>query len=341
MPRILLALVLGLSLAACQKASSSEKITLDLGRPAGGTPVVTFRGGALTTEDIEHQFSMLPPMVRMRYQSPALKKDYVEGLARVELLSREAVRLGLQNDPDVVETMKKVLAQKAQQQILKQEAPDPTDADLQAYYDSHQPEFQRPAQIQVQDLFLAAEAKADPAKRKAKAAQADKLLAKAKTLKPEDERGFAELVKANSDDQLTKPLGGDLRPLRFEDLQTRYGPDVANAAKALTTPGSLSPVVPTDSGFHILRLKVQVPARVQPLAEVKGQIRSRLVSERRNAASEALMARLKTEMNYKLDETALASINAAPAPGSPGAGVGLPPGIPAPNPAGSPAPVTK
>src|SRR5262249_59168058 len=182
------------------EASSSEKITLDLGRQAGGTPVVTFRGGALTTEDIEHQFSMLPPMVRMRYQSPALKKDYVEGLARVELLSREAVRLGLQNDPDVVETMKKVLAQKAQQQVLKTEAPDPTDADIQAFYDAHQADFQRPEQIQLQDLFLAAEAKADPAKRKAKAALADKLLAKAKTLKPQHQPPFPHLVNPNSHD---------------------------------------------------------------------------------------------------------------------------------------------
>ena len=339
MPRLFLALVLGLALAACQKASSSERITFDLGRQSSGTPVVTFKGGALTTEDIDRQFASLPPMVRMRYQSPALKKDYVEGLARVELLSREAVRLGLQNDPDVVETMKKVLAQKAQQQVLKTEAPDPTDADIQAFYDAHQADFQRPEQIQLQALFLAAEAKADPAKRKAKAALADKLLAKAKTLKPEDERGFGELVKANSDDQLSKPLGGDLRPQRLEDIQSRYGPEVAAAAKTLTTPGALSGVVATDSGFHILRLKARMPARTQSLAEVKGQIRSRLMSERRNAAAEALMTRLKSDMAYKLDETALAQINAAP-PAAP-AGAGLPTPFPMPNASGAPPPVTK
>lgn len=335
MPRLLPALLLGLTLIGCQKGSSSERITIDLGKAGGGTPVVTFRGGTLTTEEIDRQFSSLPPMVRMRYQSPALKKDYVEGLARVELLSREAVRLGLQNDPDVVETVKKVLAQKAQQQILKQEAPEPTEAEVQAYYDAHQTEFQRPEQIQLQDLFLAADAKTDPARRKAKAALADKLLAKAKALKPEDERAFGELVKGNSDDQLTKPLGGDLRPLRPEDIQTRFGAEVATAAKAMATPGSLSGVVATDNGFHILRLKAHMPARVQALAEVKGQIRSRVGSERRNAASEALMARLKNDFGYKLDESALAQINATP----PAPPLGGPSGFPAPAAPGAPAPV--
>jgi hypothetical protein len=51
------------------------------------------------------------------------------------------------------------------------------------------------------------------------------------------------------------------------------------------------------------------------------------------------MARLKTEMGYKLDETALAQINATPPAGP--AGAGMPIGIPAPNPPGAPPPTTK
>ena len=211
---------------------------------------------------------------------------------------------------------------------------------MQAYYDAHQADFQRPEQVQLQDLFLAADVKTDPAKRKAKATQADKVLAKAKALKPEDERGFGELVKANSDDQLTKPLGGDLRPMRPEDLQTRFGAEVANAAKALTTPGALSPVVATDAGFHILRLKAHTPARIQSLAEVKGQIRSRIVAERRNAASETLMTRLKNDMNFKIDEAALAQINTTP-PAGPAGAPGTPTMLPSLNAPGAPAPATK
>jgi peptidyl-prolyl cis-trans isomerase C len=325
MARFLLSSLTVLALLGCQKGSS-ERITIDLAqKPNGGTPLATFKGGTITVEEVNHQLAALPPMVRMRLQAPAARKDYIEGLIRVELLAREAVRQGLQNDPDVVETVKKVLAQKALQQALEKNAPQPTDDEVKAWYDSHQADFQRPEMVQVQDLFLTADSK-DAAKRKARSDEAAKLLARAKALKPDDDPGFSALVKASSDDALTKQIGGDLRPMPTADLEARYGTEVGQAAKALHTPGELSPVVATDKGFHILRLKARAPAHVQPLDEVKMQIKNRLYSEKRTAASDELLKRLKSESGYTLDEAALAKLATAPggpAMGHPGMG-GMP-----------------
>jgi peptidyl-prolyl cis-trans isomerase C len=336
MPRALLSILAGATLvAACQKPTSTGRITIDLQHPSQGTAVATFNGGSITAEDLNKQLATLPPMVRMRFQGAAQKKDYVEGLARVELLSREAVRRGLQNDPDVVETVKKVLAQKAIQQEMEQKAPQPTEAEMQAFYDSHTAEFARPELVQLQDLFLASEVHGNDQRRAEKKVLADKLRAQAAKLKPDDEKGFGDLVRANSDDVLTKSAGGDLHPVPLSDVQARYGAPVADAAKALQTPGAVSPVVVTDKGFHILRLKTRIPARTQPLAEVKAQIRNRLFTERRNAANEAFLSRLKSEANYKLDEATLAQVNLAPPPGQPG-----PLTVPQPAPsAGAPTPV--
>jgi peptidyl-prolyl cis-trans isomerase C len=224
----------------------------------------------------------------------------------------------------VIETVKKVLAQKTLQQALEKNAPQPTDDEVKAWYDSHQADFQRPEMVQVQDLFLAADAK-DAAKRKARSADAAKLLTKAKALKPDDDPGFSALVKANSDDALTKQIGGDLRPMPGPDLEARYGTEVGQAVKALQHPGELSPVVATDKGFHILRLKGRTPAHVQPLDDVKMQIKNRLYSEKRTAASDELLKRLKAESGYTLDEAALAKL--ATAPGIPGAPVMGHPGL--------------
>jgi peptidyl-prolyl cis-trans isomerase C len=331
MARFVLSSLAVLALLGCQKGSSSERITLDLApKKTEGKPLVTFKGGAITVEEVNRQLATLPPMVRMRLQGTAARKDYVEGLVRVELLAREGIRQGLQNDPDVVETVKKVLAQKTLQQTLEKNAPQPTDDEVKAWYEGHQADYQRPELVQVQDLFLTADSK-DAARRKARAAEADKLRAKAKTLKPEDEPGFSTLVKASSDDVLTKQIGGDLRPMPVADLEARYGTEVAQAAKALQNPGEVSPVVATDKGFHILRLKSRVPARVQSVDEVKMQIRNRLFSERRTAASDELLKRLKAESGFTLDETALAQLAAAPAgPGAPVGGhpgIGLPPAV--------------
>jgi parvulin-like peptidyl-prolyl isomerase len=247
----------------------------------------------------------------------------------------------------VVETVKKVLAQKTLQQALEKNAPQPTDDEVKAWYDNHQADYQRPETVQVQDLFLAADAK-DAAKRKTRQADAAKLRAKAAALKPDDEKGFAELVKASSDDPLTKAIGGDLRPMPLGDLQARYGADVAEAVKGLQSAGQISPVVATDRGFHILRLKARLPVHVLPLEDVKLQIKNRLYSERRSAASEELLNRLKSESGYSLDETALAQIS-GPSPSLPGqgphGGMGLPslghPTAPAGPPATSAPPPTR
>ncbi len=333
MARFLLTCFAVLALAACQKGSSADHVTIDLAPKAkGGTPVATFKGGAITVEEVNRQLSALPPMVRMRLQGAAARKDYVEGLARVELLAREGLRQGVQNEPDVVETVKKALAQKVLQQQLEKNAPQPTDEEVKAWYERHQADYQRPETVQVQDLFLAADAK-DAPRRKARATEAEKLRAKARALKPDDEQGFGALVKASSDDALTRQLGGDLRPMPPGDLEARYGSEVAQAVKGLQTPGEISPVVATEKGFHVLRLKARNPARVLPLEEVKAQIRNRLYSERRTAASDELMKRLKTEANFTLDEAALAQIST---PGAMPGGPGHPPMGPPPPAPGAP-----
>jgi len=339
MARFLLSsLAAALALLACQKGSSADRVTIDLApKSKGGTPVATFKGGAITVEDVNRQLSGLPPMVRMRLQGAGPRKDYVEGLVRVELLAREAVRQGLQNDPEVSETVKKALAQRALQLQLEKNAPQPTDDEVKAWYENHQADYQRPETVQVQDLFLSADAK-DAARRKARAAEAEKLRGKARALKPDDEQGFAALVKASSDDALTKQMGGDLRPMPLGDLEARYGSEVALAAKGLQASGEISPVVSTEKGFHLLRLKARTPAHTLPLEEVKTQIRNRLFSERRTAASDELMKRLKAEANYTLDEAALAQISGPAAPGTPGMGhppIGGMPGGPGRTPVGA------
>lgn len=324
MARFLVSSLAAVALLACQKGST-ERVTVDLAPRGVGTPVAKFNHGAITVEDLDHQLAALPPMVRLRLQGSAPRKDFVEGQVRVELLAREGVKQGLQNDPEVLETFKKAIAQKALLKTLEKEAPQPTEDEVKAWYENHQADFQRPAMVQLQDLFLSADAH-DAARRKSRLAEMEKLRARARALKPEDEAGFAALVKASSDDALTKSGGGDLRPMPYPDLQARYGAEVADAAKALTTIGEISPIVTTEKGFHLLRLKAQMPAHALPLDEVKAQIRNRMYSERRTAASDALLARLKAESGYTLDEAALAKLT-IPGPAAPGM-PGMPPAHP-------------
>jgi peptidyl-prolyl cis-trans isomerase C len=297
-------LALVVALAACSR--SSDKVTVDLRRSSSGTPVATYAGGVLTVEDVNKTMGQLPPMVRMRFQSPAQKKEFVERLITLDLLAREAVREGHANDPEVVESLKNVLAQKVVKDERENKSPVVTDEEVQAWYDAHTAEFTRPETWRLSTIFLAVPP-SDAAKDKAQMAKADKLLAQAQKLKADDFAGFGQLAKANSEDP-SKVMEGDLRALTAAELSSRYGAEVAQAGAALKNPGDLSGLVRTKTGVYILKLRVHTPTTVANVNDVKAQIRTRLQNDHRNQAYEKFIADLKAKAGVQVDEAALAKV---------------------------------
>jgi peptidyl-prolyl cis-trans isomerase C len=300
----LISLAAALALAACSR--SSDKVTVDLRRSPNGTPLASYAGGVITVEDVNKAMGQLPPMVRMRYQSPAQKKEFVERLITLDLLAREAVREGHANDPEVVESFKNVLAQKLVKDERENKAPAVTDEEVQAWYDAHTADFTRPETWRVSTIYLLVPEN-DPAKQKAQLAKAEKLLGQAQKLKADDFAGFGQLAKANSEDP-SKAFEGDLRALTGVDLSSRYGPEVAQAAAALKNPGDTSGLVKTKTGVHILKLRAHTLTTVGSLNDVKAQIRTRLVNDHRNQAYEKFIADLRAKAAVNVDEAALAKV---------------------------------
>jgi len=292
------------ALAACSR--SSDKVTVDLRRPASGTPLATYAGSVLTVEDVNKTMGQLPPMVRMRFQSPAQKKEFVERLITLDLLAREAVREGHANDPDVVESLKNVLAQKVVKDERENKSPVVTDEEVQAWYEGHTAEFTRPETWRLSAIFLALPVN-DAAKDKAQMAKAEKLLGQAQKLKADDFAGFGQLAKANSEDN-SKAMEGDLRALTAAELSSRYGPEVAQAAASLKSPGDMSGLVHSKNGVYILKLRGHTDTTVASLNDVKAQIRTRLQNEHRNQAYEKFIADLKVKAGVQVDEAALAKV---------------------------------
>jgi len=145
-----------------------------------------------------------------------------------------------------------------------------------------------------------------------------------------------QLAKANSEDP-SKVLDGDLRALTAVELTSRYGQEVSQAAQALKNPGDLSGLVRAKAGVHILKLRLHTPQLLQALAEVKGQIRTRLQNEHRNQAYEKFIADLKAKAGLTVDEAALAKVVVEVTPRPEGA-PGLRTMLPSPTPVAAPAP---
>src|SRR4051812_16201529 len=106
--RCWLALALTAFVAGCSDAPGTVKVDLKR-KPVPGKTVASFGAETITDAELAQSFAHLTPYPRARYQTLEQKREYVDGLVRYELLPRGAARRNLQNDPEVVETMKRVM----------------------------------------------------------------------------------------------------------------------------------------------------------------------------------------------------------------------------------------
>jgi len=273
-----------------------------------GTPVARFGGDSISAEELQQRFLEMSPYARARFQTVEQRRDYLEGLVRFELLAQEAVRRGMANDPEVLESTKKVMVQRLlNQELEKTGQAAVSEEDLKAEYERHRSDFQRPEMVRLSHVFLAAP-KGD-AQRAQKLELARQVLKEAQALNAADFGAFGHLAQQRSEEPRTKPLDGDLRFLTRDELSAQYGAEVLAASDELKAAGDVLPrVVETDAGFHVLKLRARQPALSQSVSEVKVQLESRIHYERRTARMEQLLEELKRRAGYTVDREALAKV---------------------------------
>ncbi len=328
-----------LALVGCERGPAPGHALVDFRHASqpGGTPVATWKDDKVTAEELTRRLEEMSPALRERYQTLEQKREYVEGLARFELLVQEALARGLQNDPEVVASTKRALVSRLMRSQLDEAKPPVSDAEVAAWYEGHQEDYVRPEQVRLSHVFLAAP-RVDAARGETARAKAEQLLAEAKTLPPKDFTAFGRLARAHSEEPRTQPLDGDVRYRSLEELGRDFGPEVAEAARGLLAggPGTLSGVVRTDAGLHVLQLTGHQSALNLKLEDVREQISNRLSQEKRTRAWAELLAGLERRAGFRVDAATLSRVHVdVSTPMRPLSGP--PPGtIPAPTPSAPP-----
>ncbi len=292
--------------AGC-KREQGDTLNFRHNKDGKGTPVASFSGDSITVEELKQRFSEMSPFLRSRYATVEQRKDYVDGLARFELLAQEAHRRGLQNDPEVIETAKKVMVQKLIQKEFDEKQGPIAEQEVKDYYEAHKNDYVKPELVRISDIFFAAP-KEDAAARKKKKAKAEEVLSKAKKLNPADTTAFVTLIRENSEDAKTKPMDGDSRFLSEADLTSQFGKEVATAAVNMKRAGDLSDVIETPTGFYVIRFQSRQAALNLGMDQVKAQIENRIKHERRTQNFNKFVETLKSNNGYKLNEEALAKV---------------------------------
>src|SRR5438105_5991329 len=102
----------------------------------------------ITLGEFEDRLLKQSAYIRHRYATRERKKEFLDNMVRFELMAKEATAKGYDKDPEVLRTMKQVMIQKLIRNDFekKLKPEDIPDAELKAYYDSHQREYNTPEQ---------------------------------------------------------------------------------------------------------------------------------------------------------------------------------------------------
>ncbi len=315
---------------ACQPQHGNQK--------KSGAPVARGAGFTITTDEFKARLDEQSPFIRARYSTLDRKKEFLDNLIRQEVLAVEAERQGLEKDPDVRATLRKIMVQKLVQKKFAQDAaapPDVPEADLQKFYDEHRTDYVRPRKVRVHAVVF--NAAAGSPERAKKLALAKKALQKVHAEEKKNPLAFAQVVAEYSEDPATKAAAGDLQFRSYDELEQAYSKPIADAAFALK-PGEISGVVQSPTGVFLLRFTGEQPEVNRSFDQVRAQIANKLSREKKTKEFDEWLKGLREKARVTVDEKALETVEvaAAPALGVPMGGM-VPPGGPM-HMAGPPAP---
>jgi peptidyl-prolyl cis-trans isomerase C len=255
----------------------------------------------ITVTDVQERINKQSPFVRARYTNADRKKEFLDGLIKFEVMASEAERLGYDKDPEVQRVMKQQMISKFMQKDFesKLKVEDVPDADVEKYYNEHPTEFHQKDEARVSQIVVKEKPKADKAYAEARALPKGPANAM-------DAKGFRDLVTKYSEDEESKPRGGDLS--FFAADSATYPKPIVDAAFKLKEVGDVAPPIKTDKGWVILRLTQKRPGFSRPLPEVKRQIQQRLFRDLRAKSMDAFVADLKKKSNIEIHEDNLAKV---------------------------------
>ena len=230
-------------------------------------------------------------------------EKHLEELITSEVLCRQALRIGLDREPEIRHRIQQILAQNLLEKMVNkaEREHEITDQQLQAYYNKHLNEFQRPAQVRLADILIAVSPDAASDKRKQKKAKAEKALAE--VVAHQDERlGFGKRILKYSDTPEKYPRGNT----GFFDIQGKpVGLDtkLAHEAFKLKETGQVcNHIVRAVDGYHIIMLTGKRAPVNRPFEKVKEQLRQRIYRQRIALAQTEYIESLRQKCRIKINQ---------------------------------------
>lgn len=236
----------------------------------------------LTQEDVD----LLVPVQLMGRLPPQAKRRIVEAWVEEELLRQEALRLRIDEDPEVAARVSAAVRDLLVAELLERHFEDDaevTEEEIQAYYDAHPEVFTREhLEIRARHILVAARSDLRRVQRELR------------------NEAFDAVARESSIDA-SADVGGDLGYFTRNMVDPAFWEACEGAGLGRKA------TVRTPLGYHAVEvMDRREPGTVKDLMEVRGEIRQRILAERRQAKRRELLDDLRSRIPWRISESLIA-----------------------------------
>jgi len=227
-------------------------------------------------------------------------KAQIDMYVKEEILSREAVKLGLDKNDTVI---RRRLQQKMEFLSEDFAAREPTETELADYLAKHPDKFAEDPHFSFRQVFLNPEKRGDQ-------------------LAEDAARLLANLQKQGPNSDTTLLGDSTLLPQELNDesqhgVESQFGSEFANALADIK-PGEWSGPIQSAYGLHLVFVSQKTEGRVPALSEVSEQVKREVMNERRQATNrmflEELLKRYQVVIEWPKSEPSTNSLTASRTP---------------------------
>lgn len=244
--------------------------------------VAVVNGELITRAKLDALYNGMTAQMRAQYDRSGGKMAFLDNYVAKRLLIQEALKSGFDKRPEVQGAMEAAKESALFDRYVKDvvAAPIVTDAEVRKYYDEHKSDFGVPEQAKVRHIVISWNNKPQPQAMDIIKQVATEIRAGAPS--PRDETAesqkillarFEAAARRYSEDG-SAPSGGDLGWVSKGSLDKNFEEAAFNMK-----PMTMSGIVESQYGYHLILVEDRKPAGLEPFDEAKADIREFLITQ--------------------------------------------------------------
>lgn len=292
-----------------QPASPQDKASIE------ASAVAVINGEAISFGEFNRRVRELPEFARVRYATVSQQQEWLDSVAQFEVMADVAEKKGLGAQPEVYWALKRAMAEQLLEDVVREEfsMDDITEEAIEAYYQAHRAEFERPEARRVVLIEVATREEAARIRKR--------VLVEMDRAEDSAINAFRRAAAAYSTDRAVGIKGGDIgfiptaEPFEIDEASAHEKrARIARAIAPLEQIAELTPVFALDPGWALATFIEERPAAQTSRDEAAGDIRQILYKKRREKIVEGFIADLRQEAEVKTFPEVIESLKAPPEP---------------------------